>query len=173
MKLRYLLLTLAIFSSFNISAEPDPETKLDTETATEPASRVYVKSIKSDYSKVYKKIFNGLENNGYFVIIEPNIGRNLASFAQRWGNYYNKNKLETIRSMVFCNGGYANEISNSDPTMLALCPLHITLIEKKGTTSILFVRPGQVALNSPAYKIALELEQDVIRVIEEAIWEQK
>jgi uncharacterized protein (DUF302 family) len=173
MNLRYLLLTLGIFISVNVSAEPEAITKLDTESTPEPVSRVYVKTIKADYSKIYKKIFNGLENNGYFVIIEPNIGRNLASFAQRWGNNYNKNKLETIRSLVFCNGGYANEISNSDPNMLALCPLHITLIEKKGTTSILFVRPGQVALNSPAFKIALELEQDVIRVIEEAIWVQK
>jgi len=171
MILRYILITTCIFFSAGIIAETNTESVKEKETIPEP--RVYVKTVKADYTKTYKKIFNGLENNGYFVIIEPNIGRNLASFAQRWGNNYNKNKLESIRSIVFCNGGYANEISNVDPAMLALCPLHVTLTAKDGKTSILFVRPSEVALNSPAYKVALELEQDVIRVIEEAVWVQK
>lgn len=171
MILRNLLATVWILLAANVFAETSTESQKENNAV--PESRVYVKTVKADYSKTYKKIFNGLENNGYFIIIEPNIGRNLASFAQRWGNNYNKSKLESIRSMVFCNGGYANEISNLDPSMLALCPLHLTLIEKEGKTSILFVRPGQVALNSPAYKTALELEQDVIRVIEEAVWVNK
>jgi uncharacterized protein (DUF302 family) len=130
---------------------------------------LYVKKIKSPLNTVYKKVFTSLDNNGYFVVFEPNIGRNLAHFAKRWGNEYNKNKLESIRSMVFCNGWYANKISNEDPNMMALCPLHLTLIHKQGTTSILFVRPGRVAVNSPAEDIANELEQDVIRSIEEAL----
>ncbi|MFV2059542.1 MAG: DUF302 domain-containing protein [Gammaproteobacteria bacterium] len=130
---------------------------------------VYVKKIKSPLNTVYKKVFTSLDNNGYFVVFEPNIGKSLAHFAKRWGDDYNRNKLESIRSMVFCNGWYANKVSNADPTMLALCPLHITLIHKKGTTSILFVRPGRVAVNSPAEDVANELEQDVIRSIEEAL----
>ncbi len=130
---------------------------------------VYVRKVKSPLNTVYKKVFTSLDNNGYFVVFEPNIGRNLAHFAKRWGDDYNKNKLESIRSMVFCNGWYANKVSNADPNMMALCPLHITLIHKKGTTSILFVRPGRVAVNSPAEEIANELEQDVIRSIEEAL----
>ncbi len=132
-------------------------------------SMVYVKKIKSPLNTVYKKVFTSLDNNGYFVVFEPNIGRNLAHFEKRWGDDYNRNKLESIRSMVFCNGWYANKVSNADPNMMALCPLHITLIHKKGVTSILFVRPGSVAVNSPAEEIAIELEQDVIRSIEEAL----
>lgn len=130
---------------------------------------VYVKKIKSPLNVVYKKVFTSLDNNGYFVVFEPNIGKNLAHFAKRWGDDYNKNKLESIRSMVFCNGWYANKVSNADPNMMALCPLHITLIHKKGVTKVLFVRPGRVAVNSPAEEIAIELEQDVIRSIEEAL----
>jgi len=130
---------------------------------------LYVKKIRSPLNIVYKKVFTSLDNNGYFVVFEPNIGRNLAHFSKRWGNDYNKNKLESIRSMVFCNAWYANKVSNVDPNMLALCPLHITLIHKKGMTSILFVRPGRVAVNSPAEDIANELEDDVIRTIEEAL----
>jgi len=130
---------------------------------------LYVRKVKSPLNTVYKKVFTSLDNNGYFVVFEPNIGKNLAHFEKRWGKNYNKNKLEAIRSMVFCNGWYANKISNIDPNMMALCPLHITLIHKKGVTSILFVRPGRVAVNSPAAEIANELEQDVIRSIEEAL----
>lgn len=129
---------------------------------------VFVHKVKGKMNKIYKRLFTGLENNGYYVIFEPNIGRNLAHFSKRWGKDYNTNKLESIRSMVFCNGWYANKISNEDPNMLALCPLHVTLVHKKGYTKVLFVKPGIVSQGSAANSIALELEQDVIRIIKES-----
>ncbi len=161
---KILVLWCLLFTSplFAETAETNPAN-------VQAEARVYVKKIKSAFAVVYKKIFTSLENNGYYVVFEPDIGRNLSHFARRWGENYNRNKLDEIRSLVFCNGWYANEVGNSDPEMLALCPLHITLIHKQGVTSVLFVRPSQVAINSPAFKVALELEQDVIRVIEEAL----
>ena len=148
-------------------AEDKPATA--TKAATPPAEEasVYVKKVKGDFSATYKKVFTALETNGYFVVFEPNIGKNLSHFAQRWGKNYNKNELEAIRSMVFCNAWYANEVSNMDPDMVALCPLHITLTHKKGVTKILFVRPSHVAADSPAKQVVTELEQDVIRAIEQ------
>lgn len=143
------------------------ETASTTAAATE--SRVYKKTVKGDFTETYKQVFNSLENNGYFVVFEPNIHKNLSHFEQRWGKDYNKNALEAIRSMVFCNAWYANEVSNLDPDMMALCPLHITLTHKQGVTAILFVRPSQVAVHSPAKGIAEELEQDVIRAIEQGL----
>ena len=136
-------------------------------TANTPEPRVYKKTVKGEFTETYKKVFTALENNGYFVVFEPNIGKNLSHFEQRWGKDYNKNQLEAIRSMVFCNAWYANEVSNLDPDMMALCPLHITLTHKNGVTAILFVRPSQVAIASPAKAIAEEMEQDVIRAIEQ------
>ena len=130
---------------------------------------LYVRHRKKPLNELYKSIFTALENNGYFVVFEPNIGKNMALFAERWGKDYNKNKLETIRSMVFCNTWYANKVANADPRMLALCPLHLTLIEKNDLTTILFVRPGKVAAGSPAQAIATEIEQDVIRIVENAL----
>lgn len=159
------ILVLFFFSASLWASETAPAAA--TATATEP--RVYKKTIKADFTETYKKVFSSLENNGYFVVFEPNIGKNLSHFAQRWGKDYNKNELEAIRSMVFCNAWYANEVSNLDPDMMALCPLHITLTHKKGTTAILFVRPSQVAAHSPAKAIADELEKDVIRAIEEGL----
>ena len=157
------ILVLFFFSTSLWASETAPAAA----TATEP--RVYKKTVKADFTETYKKVFTSLENNGYFVLIEPNIGKNLSNYEQRWGKNYNKNELEAIRSLVFCNGWYANEISNLDPDMLALCPLHITLTHKKGITAILFVRPSQVAADSPAKDIAEELEQDVIRAIEQGL----
>ena len=130
---------------------------------------VYVKQVPGNFDKTYKNVFNALEDNGYYVIFEPNIGKNLANFKDRWGKEYNKNKLEAIRGMVFCSAAQANEISNLDPVLLALCPLHITLTHKEGITQILFVRPSLVGSGSPAEKVTTELEQDVIRTIEAAV----
>ena len=138
-------------------------------TASANSPMIYEKRVKGEAETTYKQVFNALENNGYFVVFEPNIGKNLAYFTKRWGKDYNKNDLESIRSMVFCNAWYANEVSNADPQMLALCPLHISLVHKDGVTRILFVRPSLVATGSPAEKIALELEQDVIRTIESGL----
>lgn len=130
---------------------------------------VYDRTVKGSMDDVYKHIFTGLENNSYYVIFEPNIGKNLSHFAKRWGSDYNKNKLTSIRSMVFCNAWYANKVSNIDPSMLALCPLRITLYSKNNETHVLFVRPGKVAGTSKAQKVAKELEDDVIRTIEVSI----
>ena len=150
-----LILTLALLSLISASWANSP--------------MIYEKQVKGKMEETYKQVFNALENNGYYVVFEPNIGKNLAHFKKRWGKDYNKNKLESIRSMVFCNGWYANQVGNADPQMLALCPLHISLVHKEGVTRILFVRPSLVATGSPAEKVALELEQDVIRTIEGAL----
>jgi len=45
--------------------------------------------------------------------------------------------------------------------------LHVTLTHNKGVTSILFMRPSHVAVDSPAKKVVTELELDVIRAIEQ------
>lgn len=126
---------------------------------------VYVKAVTSDFDKTYKRVFNTLENNGYYVVFEPNLGKNLANFKDRWGENYNKNKLDGIRGMVFCNAYYANEISNLAPELLALCPLHVTLLHKSGVTKILFLRPSLIAAGTPAEKAAQELGMDVIRTL--------
>ncbi len=134
---------------------------------------VYDRTVQGEMMKVYQNIFTALENNGYFVIFEANIGKNLSHFAKRWGKDYNRNKLDSIRSMVFCNGWYANKMSNIDTSMLALCPLRLTLYSKAKETHILFVRPGKIAAQSKAHKVAKELEDDVIRTLEVAIANMK
>lgn len=165
-----LLSFLLLLPITTLIAEPQLIKKPVTTTTTLKANPlVYDRTVPAGMEDVYKSIFTALENNSYYVLFEPNIGKNLSHFAKRWGDDYNKNKLDSIRSMVFCNGWYANKISNIDPSMLALCPLHISLYSKNNKTHVLFVRPGKIAGASKAQKVAKELEDDVIRTIEIAI----
>ncbi|TCK18470.1 uncharacterized protein DUF302 [Thiogranum longum] len=123
------------------------------------------KDLETSYDVVYKS----LEDNRFFVVFEPDIQKNLSHFAERWGKDYNRNGLEGIRSMIFCNGWYANAVSNADPDMLALCPLHITLVQKDGNTRVLFTRPTVIAADSKALDVAREIEQGVSKALDEAI----
>lgn len=169
----YQFITLVLFLVLSVTSYADniAENKapLTEKPANKTSSLVYDRTVQGKMEEVYKKVFTALENNSYFVILESNLGKNLAYFSKRWGDDYNQNKLDSIRSMVFCSAWYANKISNLDPGMLAICPLRITLYSKNNETHILFVRPGRVAANSPAYKTAKELEDDIIRTIEVAI----
>jgi len=126
-------------------------------------------TVDKTLTAVYKVVYQHLESNNFFVVFEPDIQDNLSHFAERWGEDYNRNKLEGIRAMVFCNGWYANQVSNADPDMLAMCPLHITLVQQLGQTRILFVRPSVVAAGSKAQRIARELEEDVFKAIDGAV----
>lgn len=125
--------------------------------------------VEQDLETTYKSVYKSLEENRFYVVFEPNIGRNLEGYAERWGDDYNRNGLSAIRSMVFCNVWYTNAVSNIDPTLLSLCPLHITLFHKAGTTSIVFTRPTHTGAGSKATALLEELEADVRKAIEAGI----
>jgi len=127
--------------------------------------------VEQDLESTYVSVYNSLEENKFFVVFEPNIGRNLEGFSERWGKDYNRNRLSGIRSMAFCNAWYANAISNIEPELLSLCPLHITLFQKGGTTSIVFSRPTHTGTGAGSKATALlkELEANVSKAIEAGI----
>ncbi len=123
----------------------------------------------TDLETVYDNIYNSLEKNRFYVVFEPDIGRNLAGFSARWGADYNRNELNGIRALVFCSAWYANEVSNLDPRLLALCPLHITLYRQDGTTHVVFLRPTRVGSDSKAAQLLQELEEDVVAAVEHGL----
>jgi len=130
---------------------------------------VFEFKVKKTMEQVYTPLYKALEDEGFYVVFEVNIGRNISGFAEKWGENYNRNKLDGIRSMVFCNGWYANAVSNADPSMLALCPLSLTLTEKEGSTTALFAKPTAIAADSPARKMLERVEQDVIKAIKQSM----
>jgi len=138
-------------------------------TLTFANSTVFEFSVDRPMDEVYDNVYKSLEDARLYVVFEPDIGKNLSGFADRWGDQYNRNRLTAIRSMVFCNGWYANQVSNLDSRMLAFCPLHLTLIEKDGRTTALFARPTVIAADSPAREILAELEHEVIAAIKKGM----
>lgn len=87
---------------------------------------------------------------------------------KKFGKKFNTSKLSGVRTIVACNGKFGNMIINADPTMMAYCPIRITLIEKDGKTQVLYVRPTSAPRDSKAYKILKKLEKKVIKAIEDA-----
>lgn len=142
---------------------------LSTQMLQAANPNVFELSVNKPMTEVYGPLYKALEDDGFYVVFEADIGANLSRFAEKWGENYNRSKLDGIRSMVFCNGWYANAVSNADPSMLALCPLRLSLIEKQGKTSVLFVKPTVVAGNSPAGEVLQRVENDVIAVIRKAL----
>ncbi|PCI22165.1 MAG: hypothetical protein COB62_01880 [Piscirickettsiaceae bacterium] len=130
---------------------------------------VYEKVSDAPIDETFDSVYQELEQRNFYVIFEANIGKNISRFKEKWGEDYNKNKLGGIRSMVFCNGWYANRVGNADPSMLALCPLRLTVIERSGKAHILFVKPSYVGQGSPALPLLQEIENTVIEAINAAI----
>lgn len=135
---------------------------------------VYEKSFDLNMDTAYKRVYKALESNGFKVVYEIDMHDNLSKFAAKNAvKDFNVNQLEGIKSLVFCNGLLAVKISNADPAMLALCPLHLTLTQKEGKVSVLFVRPGVVAQGSKAEAPAKELEEKVIKAIESGMGDSR
>ena len=130
---------------------------------------VWVHKVNQPVDAIYGPIYKSLEEAKFYVVFEPNIGKSISGFSERWGNEYNRNELTQIRSMVFCNGWYANKVSNVDPDMLGFCPLHLSLIEQEGKTTVLFNRPSIMAKNSPAKNIFESIEAEVIAAIKQGL----
>jgi len=150
--MRFLLILWALFAG--------------TVQAANPA--VFEISAKLPLAKVVKTVSQKLDEAGYAVVDELPISENLKGMAKRWGADYNRNKLEGITVLVFCNGWYVNQVSNLDPALLGLCPLHLTLTHKAGVTTVLFNRPTAIATGSPAEKVLKEAENEVIQAIQAA-----
>jgi len=125
--------------------------------------------VEQDLETVYDNVYNSLENSKFFVIYEANIGSNLARFSEQWGETYNRSQLQGIRSMVICNPWYTNEVSNQDPDMLVLCPLHLSLYQKGAVTHVGFTRPTHVGEGSDAMPLLKEIESVISNAVEQGI----
>lgn len=126
---------------------------------------IYKQVVNQPMQVVYPAIYKALEEEKFYVVFEPFISKSISRFAEKWGDEYNQSKLDSIRSMIFCNGWYANQVSNADPDMLALCPLSLSLYEKSGKTVVVFARPSVLVGESKAKPVILKIEAEVIDAI--------
>lgn len=119
--------------------------------------------------QVYDQIHSALEGEKFWIVFEADMGERMARFADQWGDDYNRNNLVAIKSMVFCNIWWTNRIANADPDLLALCPLHLSLYERGGTTVVLVPKLSAMAEGSPGRDAAAKLEAQLSAIVGRAL----
>lgn len=151
---RFLVLVLACLLTASAYAAP---------------AAVYEKSAKMPLNTAFSHLEHSLKAHKFKVVFRIPISKKLAAHKREFGASYNRSKLQGIRALVFCNGWFANAVSNADPEMLAVCPMHLTVIEKDGMATALFVRPSVVGAGSAAEPVLKKLEAKVISAIDAAM----
>ena len=139
---------------------------LETVWAAPPA--IFKMTVDADLDTAFETVHKALENEKFWVVFEADMGARMMRFKDKWGDDYNRNDLTAVKSMVFCHIGWTNQIANADPDLLAICPLHLSLYEKDGKTSLVLPRPSAIAAGSPGQAKAAELEKDLTTLLEGA-----
>lgn len=125
--------------------------------------------VNQEFNRVYREVYRSMEERRFFVVFEANIGANLRGYAGRRGEVPDRTGFQEIRSMVFCNIAYTQQVASQDPDVLSLCPMHLTFVQKGPTTRILFTRPTVVGQGSTAMPLLKEMETEVGKAVEAGI----
>ena len=131
--------------------------------------RVYIAESPAGMDETYQAVYRALEEARFWVVFEADMGAQMARFAAEWGDDYNRNGLEAVRTMVACNAWWTNRVANADPDMLAFCPLRVALTHKAGVTRVMFERPTLMAADSPALPVMEEIEAALKAAVDEAV----
>ena len=127
---------------------------------------VFLQSVKRPIGPTFRHVVAALRHSGFKVVARINVGKKLAMAAKRFHwKRYNENHLKGIRSVVFCNGKFANAIGNADPSMLVVCPLHLTLIQQGDFTQVEFVKPAVIVRGTRAEASVLKLQEKIIAAV--------
>jgi len=137
-------------------------------TASIFANPVYTKTYEAPAKVVYAKLMKALDNTHLIVVSEIDILAKFkaAGLPEKFGKKFNTNNLTAIKAIIACNGKFGNSIANSDPEMMAFCPVRITVVEKDGKTSVHYVRPSSGTAESKAFESLKALENKVIATID-------
>ena len=76
-----LLSILLFIPMTTLLAEPlAVNKKVEAGTSVRVNPLVYDRTVQGSMDEGYKNVFTALENNGYFILFESNIGKNLSHF---------------------------------------------------------------------------------------------
>jgi uncharacterized protein (DUF302 family) len=136
------------------------------------AAGVNILTTKEPADQVYDRVYQALEGAKFWVVFEADMGSRMDQLATAWGGDANKNKLTFVKSMVFCNLSWTNQLANADPELLGLCPLHLTVYHRDDRTAVSWPKLSVLAEGSPAHGTAQELEQELSAIIRSAVTPQ-
>lgn len=139
---------------------------LMTLSANAATTTVYEKSAKMPLAEAVSHMESALKSHKLHVVTVIPVSKMLAKHKKEMGAKYNLSHLDGITGIVFCNGGIANAVSNDDPTLLAACPLHLTITEKDGVATALFARPSVIGSGDAAEPVLSKLEHMVTAAID-------
>lgn len=134
-------------------------------------SNVYKVSYNAPVDKVLENMLAKFKQEMLIVVWQLDILEEFKhkGLDKKFGENFNKAGLTAVRTLVACNGKFGNDIINQDSDMMAYCPIRITLTEKDGVTTVLYVRPSSAPRDSKAYQSLVKLEKKVTKAIEESM----
>jgi uncharacterized protein (DUF302 family) len=132
------------------------------------ANSVYTVTYDEDIAEVEASILESFKDVGLVVVWKLDILEEFKKkgLDKKFGEKFNTAGLTGVRTIVACNGKFGNDIINADSDMMAFCPIRVTMTEKDGKTTVLYVRPSVGPKESKAHPILVKLEKKVINAIE-------
>lgn len=134
---------------------------------------VYKSVFHAPMDEVYENVMIQFQVEKLVVVWELDILEEFKKkgLDKKFGKNFNTSGLTSVKTFVACNGKVGNAVMNADADMMAYCPIRITLTEKDGVTSVLYVRPTSAPKDSKAYVELEKLEKQVIKAIEDSMLE--
>lgn len=128
---------------------------------------VYKKVVNESYETYYPKLKKELEINHVNVVAEMDLIERFtqAGYAKKFGKDFNKNHLEKATSLTLCNGYIGNQVSNIDITMMAFCPIRLTILKQGDQTIVLYVKSAPSASNPKVINLLKTLDTVVINTV--------
>ncbi|MCB1734782.1 MAG: DUF302 domain-containing protein [Gammaproteobacteria bacterium] len=159
----FLFVLSSTIPSLGATAQADP-----TSSGT-AVPGVFSYRTPMDMDTAYQRVYQALEGERFWVVFEADMGSRMEKMREQWGDDYNRNQLSGVRSMVFCNIDWTHRVANADPTLLALCPLHLSVYRQAGMTTVVMPRPSTLAAGSAGIDDAVALEQALTKLIRDAL----
>ncbi len=131
------------------------------------SNSVYTQEFDKPMQEVYTKLLGAFDKAHLIVVSQIDILGKFkeAGLPEKFGKKFNTNNLTGIKAIIACNGWFGNEVANTDPKMMAFCPIRVTVVEEQGKTSVMYVRPTVAPKDSAAYATLEKLESKVISAI--------
>lgn len=129
---------------------------------------IYKKVINEHYDLYFPKLKKAIETNHMNIISEMDLMSRFkeAGYDKKFGKDFNKNKLDKATSLIVCNGFVGNQISNIDVTMMAFCPIRITVMQQGSKTIVVFIRASGIATNPKVSSLLKSLDDVIVHTID-------
>ena len=132
------------------------------------AGDFYKKVIHEPMETYYPKLQEAIKKNHMNIVYELDLIKQFKEkgYAKKFGKEFNKNKLDGVKTVLICNSYVGNQVSNIDPTMMALCPIRLTLIKEGSTTTIVFLKHSSVSAPKEIKDLLVTLDTILIHTID-------